>query len=136
MGEESQHAFYISFPEGQMTRRLEGVVVDRGWSWNRHRGLAFISNAVSAAFGLPPNPILMNAPSSFAYLRAWSLGSPVKRPRESRARRALKGFCLGHAHHKGQRQTDQSVQPPGRFFYLGKYLPARFSSRLEEGACS
>jgi len=132
--QETRRAFYISIQEGQMTERLKSLVVKEGWSWNVGRGFAFISNAAGAAFGIPPNPAMICAPLFLAYFSTWSLDSLMGRPRKARVRKALKSYCFGNASFK--EQPEQTVQPPGRFFHLGKFLPIRFASDLQGGTRS
>jgi len=107
---ESPCAFYISFPEEQLTGQMLHIVCGRGWSWNVQGGLAFVSNSLGAAIGLPPNPRALCIPAYTATFYSWSARTGNKDP--------------GHRHTppKALRLSEQVEEPAEKFFDLTRFI--------------
>lgn len=60
----SEEPFHASYDAGllRLSDDWEQLILARGWSWNLQNGVVYVSNAKSAAFGLPPNFEMLGLP--------------------------------------------------------------------------
>jgi len=119
-------SFHLSAPEEEGTEAIMELVERRGWSWNSAGGLVFVSNTLGAAYGIPPNPTVIGAPSFLSFIGCTPSRPSTARPSNSKRYGLLLQFCMGYSRTSEKTVLSSSTLYPECFHPTGDFKPDCF----------